>query len=74
MWSRIRDSIDIGHARRIGHGVSVAWEKDLPGLLAQMAQDGVMVEINLTSNESILGIAGDAIPCRCITVPACPSV
>ena len=62
MWDRIRSSIDVGHARRIGHGVSIGWEKDLPSLLEQMRRDGVLVEINLSSNESILGIAGDDHP------------
>lgn len=62
MWDRIRTSIDTGHARRIGHGISVGWERDLPGLLAQMRRDGVMVEINLSSNESILGVEGHAHP------------
>lgn len=56
MWDRIRRSIDEGRARRIGHGISIAWERDLVGLLEQMARDDVMVEINLTSNESILGV------------------
>ncbi|MYD99520.1 MAG: hypothetical protein F4X98_19315 [Gammaproteobacteria bacterium] len=56
MWDRIRRSIDEGHARRIGHGISIAWERDLVGLLEQMARDEVLVEINITSNESILGV------------------
>ena len=62
MWDRIRRSIDEGHARRIGHGISIAWERDLVGLLEQMAKDQVLVEINLTSNESILGVRDDAHP------------
>ena len=74
MWDRIRRSIDDGHARRIGHGISVAWERDLVGLLEQMARDGVLVEINLTSNESILGVRDDAHPFelyRRAGVPVC---
>ena len=74
MWDRIRRSIDDGHARRIGHGISIAWERDLVGLLAQMARDRVLVEINLTSNESILGVRDDAHPFqlyRRAGVPVC---
>ena len=62
MSDRIRSSIDVGHARRIGHGVSIGRENDSAGLLAQMAADKTLVEICLTSNEVILGIAGDEHP------------
>ena len=62
MWGRDRASIDQGHAHRIGQGISVGWEQDLPGLLAQMRRDGFLVEINLSSNESILGVEGQAHP------------
>jgi adenosine deaminase len=58
MFDRIRKSIEVGHARRIGHGVSVAWEHDLPGLMKEMKRRGVLVEICLSSNESILGVSG----------------
>jgi hypothetical protein len=64
MTSRIRRSIEIGHARRIGHGVSVAWEDDLPGLLKKMRTDGIAVEICPTSNAVILGVEGDRHPFR----------
>jgi hypothetical protein len=62
MRSRIRKSIELGHARRIGHGVSIAWEDDLPGLFKEMKDRRVAVEINLTSNENILKVAGDKHP------------
>jgi hypothetical protein len=58
----IRHAIEIGHAARIGHGVDVLSERDAPGLLAEMRERGVAVEICLTSNASILGIAGAAHP------------
>lgn len=54
----IRDSIVIGHAQRIGHGVAVMQEDDAMALLRKMAHDKVMVEICLTSNEGILGVQG----------------
>jgi adenosine deaminase len=62
MRSRIRRTIERGHASRIGHGVSVAWEDNLPGLLAEMKRDGIAVEICLTSNDGILGVSGSKHP------------
>jgi adenosine deaminase len=52
----IRDAIDLGHAERIGHGVDVLYEDHPDALLKEMAAKHIMVEINLTSNEGILGI------------------
>jgi adenosine deaminase len=54
----IAEAVHVGHAERIGHGVDVAYEDDVQDLLAGMARNHVMVEINLTSNEGILGIKG----------------
>jgi adenosine deaminase len=54
----IRDSVEKGHAERIGHGVDVMQERDPRGLLAEMAQRHVLVEICLTSNDAILGVRG----------------
>jgi hypothetical protein len=58
----IRDSVERGHAERIGHGVDVMNERDPLGLLREMAQRKVLVEICLTSNDVILGVEGDAHP------------
>jgi hypothetical protein len=55
----IRASVERGHAERIGHGVDVMLEKDPIGLLKEMAKRNVLVEINLTSNDQILGVTGD---------------
>ena len=54
----IRQAVEWGHAERIGHGVDVMDEDDAQGLLKEMAAKHVMVEINLSSNEGILGIKG----------------
>lgn len=62
MRSRIRKTIEIGHARRIGHGVSIAWEDGLPGLLKEMKQKHIAVEICLSSNAGILGVEGKKHP------------
>ena len=52
----IRDSIERGHAERIGHGVTVMHERDPLGLMREMSQRNVLVEICLTSNDVILGV------------------
>ncbi len=54
----IRQAVELGHAERIGHGADVMNEDDAPALLKEMAQKHVMVEINLSSNEGILGVKG----------------
>jgi adenosine deaminase len=54
----IRQAVEVAGARRIGHGVDIAYEDDAPALLARMARDKVAVEVNLTSNDVILGVKG----------------
>ncbi len=52
----IREAVELAHAERIGHGVDILYEKDPNALLKEMATKHIMVEINLTSNDVILGI------------------
>jgi adenosine deaminase len=54
----IWQAVDMAHAERIGHGVDVMYEDDPAKLLKHLAEKHVMIEINLTSNEGILGISG----------------
>lgn len=57
----IRNAVDIAGAERIGHGVDVLSETAGAGvddLLMTMAQKRVMVEICLTSNDTLLGVSG----------------
>lgn len=54
----VRQAVELGHAERIGHGVDVMYEENAQALLKEMAEKHVMVEINLSSNEGILGIKG----------------
>ena len=54
----IRLAVEEAHAERIGHGVEVMYEQRPYELLKEMAQKHILVEINLTSNELILGISG----------------
>ena len=58
MRNRISQSIALGHASRVGHGISIQWEDDVYGLLRQMRDHKTAVEICLTSNEGILNVAG----------------
>jgi adenosine deaminase len=58
----IREAIDLGHASRIGHGVDVLYESDPAALLKEMSAKHIMVEVNLTSNDGILGIKGSDHP------------
>jgi len=54
----IRLAIEQAHAERIGHGVDVMYEDRPHELLKEMAAKHIMVEVNLTSNDVILGISG----------------
>jgi adenosine deaminase len=54
----IRQAVEVAGARRIGHGIDVALEDRADELLATMAKRDVLVEINLTSNAVIGGLAG----------------
>ncbi len=58
----IRLAVEVAHAERIGHGVDVMYEDRPYDLLGEMAARHVMVEINLTSNDVILGIVGKEHP------------
>ena len=54
----IREAVNLGHAERIGHGVDVLYEDNPLRLLHEMAARHIMVEVNLTSNDVILDVAG----------------
>jgi hypothetical protein len=56
--SHIRASIEGGHAERIGHGLDVAYERDAPGLLAEMARRHILVEDCLYSHELVRNMRG----------------
>jgi adenosine deaminase len=60
--NHIRRAVLVAGAERIGHGVDIAGEDDAPQLLASMHRRHVLVEIALTSNDTILGIRGNAHP------------
>lgn len=58
----IREAVELGHGERIGHGVDVMYEDRPRDLLKELAAKHVMVEINLTSNDVILGVKGNEHP------------
>ena len=58
----IREAVELGHAERIGHGVDIMYERDSAGLLKEMRDHRIAVEINLTSNDGILGVTGASHP------------
>ncbi|WDS38191.1 adenosine deaminase [Pseudoxanthomonas sp.] len=69
----IRDAVDAG-ARRIGHGVDIGYEDDAAGLMAQMKARHVAVEINLSSNDGILGVKGRDHPLQMYLAAGVPVV
>jgi adenosine deaminase len=60
----IRESVRKGHAERIGHGAAAMLEDDPYGLMRELAAKKVLVEVNLTSNDMILGVKGSRHPLR----------
>lgn len=72
--SHIDEAVNIAGARRIGHGVDIAYEANAPALLATMARRGIAVEINLSSNDVILGVRGAAHPLHLYRAAGVPVV
>jgi len=58
----IRQAVEVAGARRIGHGVALSFERRSNELLDAMRRKPVAVEINLTSNDVILGVRGNDHP------------
>ena len=52
----IDQAVNTAKAHRIGHGVDLPFEQDSDELLKVMKANDIPVEINLTSNEFILGV------------------
>lgn len=58
----INEAVRTAGAHRIGHGVDIAFEKNNYDLLEYMKDRQVAIEINLLSNEFILGVKDDNHP------------
>ncbi len=60
--NHIRLAVTKGHARRIGHGVNLAYEDEARELLEFMRENKITVEALLSSNEAILHVSGPGHP------------
>lgn len=58
----INEAITVAKAQRIGHGVDIPYESNSYAILDRMKQNNTVVEINLTSNQFILGVEGNKHP------------
>jgi adenosine deaminase/adenosine deaminase CECR1 len=58
----IDQAIALGHANRIGHGIDLAHESNVVGIMKTMREKDIPVEINLTSNGFINGVQGESHP------------
>ncbi len=67
-------AVEIAGASRIGHGVDLPYERNVLTLLDTLRKRSVAVEINLSSNEFILGIAGDRHPVQWLWEEGVPLV
>lgn len=70
----IQEAVVKGHAKRIGHGVSIAKEDNALALLKMMREKDIAVEINLSSNDRILGVTKKQHPLRFYLKHAIPVV
>jgi adenosine deaminase len=70
----IREAVELGHAERIGHGVDIMYERGAVDLLQEMHDRRVAVEINLTSNDVILGVSGAQHPFKAYRKASVPLV
>jgi adenosine deaminase len=53
----IQTALNFVKPTRIGHGTMISYEKEYTKTLDEMAKDNIPVEINLTSNDQILGVS-----------------
>ena len=56
--AHIKQSIETGHAERIGHGLDIVYERNAPAILAEMARRHILVEDCLFSHEVVRDMTG----------------
>lgn len=56
--AHIKQSIEAGHAERIGHGLDIVYERNAPAILAEMARRHILVEDCLFSHEVVRQMTG----------------
>ncbi len=60
----VHDAVFVANANRIGHGVDIPYENSARNIFSKMRNDSIAVEINLTSNEFILGVKNNHHPIK----------
>ena len=58
----VRAAVEVAGASRIGHGTDVSWDAGRAELFENMKAKDIPVEINLSSNEFLLGVSQDHHP------------
>lgn len=58
----IGEAVNVAGANRIGHGIDIAHERNALALMKTMRERRIPVEVNLTSNEFILGVKNEEHP------------
>jgi adenosine deaminase/adenosine deaminase CECR1 len=58
----ITEAVMVAGANRIGHGVDIANEANALELLKTLKQRNIAIEVNLSSNDFILGVKNEAHP------------
>lgn len=58
----IQEALEVAGARRIGHGLALAHEREAIKVMDFMRRHDIPVEINLTSNDFISGVTGSNHP------------
>ena len=62
LTNHISEAVYVAGAQRIGHGADIGYEKNNYVLLNYMSKHHIAVEVNLSSNEFILGVKNDLHP------------
>ena len=70
----IAKAIHVAGSARIGHGVDIAFEDESRATLSHMADHGIAVEVNLSSNAVILGVEGAEHPLNLYRASGVPTV
>lgn len=61
-WDRIQDTIALTDCRRISHGLALAKNRNMNGMLKEMADSGRAIESAFTSNQLLSGCGEDNHP------------
>ncbi len=62
LGTHVKLSLQLKNLRRIGHAVDIIYDRDFNDTIEKLQSRQIAIEINLTSNEFILGVAEDLHP------------